>query len=267
MRVVVSFAFIAIVLVLAPLAISIYGFAQGQPGMGRYALAFAVVCALVLWVGYETRLRRHTSTGPLVHRPGGPDTAALEIPYSTRIYTGYLLVMTAVALVFVMAAVDSFASDDPGRVGGGYVYGGVAMLFGSLPALMATGRFRRGYLRLTPEGAYQRGWTFESFLRWSSIVAVLPKYADCPVIVVVAEDDAPWQRRQITRLWRQDRLPKVKRQDGNGLVPMLDIPGKFLSVDPTLVYYLLGFYLTNPSARVELGSESAVRRARSGALG
>ncbi|WP_216212596.1 hypothetical protein [Amycolatopsis aidingensis] len=259
-QVVLAFAFGAIVLVMAPVAISIYGFQHDRPGMGRYALAFAVLGALILWVGYETRLRKHTSTEVVRnHR------SALEIPYSSRLHAGYGLLFGAIALVFVLATVDSVTTDGFG--GAAVVFGAVVLIFASLPALMATGRLARGYLRLTPEGIYQRGWTFESFLRWSDLRTVIPKYTDCPRIVVVAEEDAPWQRRQITRLWRQDRLPKVRRADGNGLVPMLDIPGKFLAVDPTLVYHLVGYYLTNPAARPELASESAVQRARSGAFG
>lgn len=48
---------------------------------------------------------------------------------------------------------------------------------------------------------------------------------------------------------------------------MIDIPGKFLAVDPTLVYHLVGFYLRNERARAELGTDHALERARTGALG
>ncbi|SFA84564.1 hypothetical protein SAMN05216266_101807 [Amycolatopsis marina] len=72
---------------------------------------------------------------------------------------------------------------------------------------------------------------------------------------------------QITRLWRQDRLPDVPRQDRQGTVPMIDIPGGFLAVDPLLVYHLAGFYLENRQARAVLGTEQAVHRARTQAFG
>ncbi|GAB3504681.1 hypothetical protein GCM10027521_59990 [Amycolatopsis cihanbeyliensis] len=252
-----AIALLGVVLVLAPLAVAVHSIGAGRFGAGRYCLAVAVIGALVVWMGYETRLRRRTSTQPITHHRG--DDGALEIPYSARVYAGYGLITGGLTLLLVLAVIDSVAGGTPG---GAYVFGVLALVFGSLPALMATGRFRRGYLRLSPEGLHQRGWTFESFLPWSTVLGVTPRYVGCPIIVVVADEYAPWQRRQFTQLWRQDRLPEVRRKDGKGLVPMIAVPGKFLSVDPTLVYYLLGFYLANPGMRAELATDSAVRRAR-----
>ncbi|WP_216212592.1 hypothetical protein [Amycolatopsis aidingensis] len=254
--VVATIVSLTVVLVLAPLAVAVHSLGAGRFGTGRYCLAIAVIGGLLVWVGYETRLRRHTATSPITHHPDGG--GALEIPYSARIYAGYGLVMGGLTALFGMAVVDSATGGAPG---GAYVFGVLALVAGSLPALMALGRFRRGYLRLSPDGLHQRGWTFESYLPWSAVLGVAPRYADCPIIVVVAEEDAPWQRRQVTQLWRPDRLPEVRRKDGKGLVPMIAVPGKFLAVDPTLVYYLLGLYLANPGMRAELATESAVRRA------
>jgi hypothetical protein len=37
-----------------------------------------------------------------------------------------------------------------------------------------------------------------------------------------------------------------------------------MEIDPNLLYWLLKFYVENPAARGELGTDAAVRRARSG---
>ncbi|WP_116044407.1 hypothetical protein [Amycolatopsis palatopharyngis] len=260
-----AFGFSVALLVIAPLGIGLYYLSIGSSAGGRYALAFAALGALVAWLGYETRLRQRKPVEAVTNVRTEDGRGALRIPYSSQIYYGYGLLMGGIALVFVMAAVESVSDSVFG--GAFFVFGLLALFFASMPLLMTTGRFDRGYLRLSPEGIYQRGWTFESFLPWDRVIGVFPRYSDGPQIVVVAEDDTPWQRRQITRLWRQDRLPKVQRQDRQGPVPLIDIPGKFLAVDPTLVYHLVGFYLANERARAELGTEQAVHRAQTQAFG
>lgn len=266
-RYALALGFTLLVLVLAPLGIAGYYLSIGSSVESRYALAFAGLGAIAAWVGYETRLRRTTSVEAIANVPARDGSAGLQIPYSSRIYYGYGALMGWIALAFLMAAMDAFSSDDATLTGAGYVFVVLASVFASLPLLMAGGKFGKGHVRLSPEGIYQRGWTFESFLPWTSVIGVFPRYSDNPQIVVVAEDDTPWQRRQITRLWRQDRLPAVQRQDRQGPVPMIDIPGKFLAVDPTLVYHLVGFYLKNEWARAELGTERALRRAEAGTFG
>jgi hypothetical protein len=262
-----AFGFSVALLVLAPLGIGAYYLSIGSSTGARYALAFAALGALVSWLGYETRLRRRKPAESITNVRTEEGRCALRIPYSSQMYYGYGLLMGGIALVFVMAAVDSLGDAGPSFGGAFYVFGLLALFFASMPLLMATGRFGRGYLRLSPDGIHQRGWTFESFLPWDGVLGVFPRYSDSPQIVVVAEDDTPWQRRQITRLWRQDRLPNVQRRDRQGPAPMIDVPGKFLAVDPTLVYHLIGFYLANERARTELGTEQAVERARTQAFG
>ncbi|PRX44334.1 hypothetical protein B0I33_112212 [Prauserella shujinwangii] len=263
--VVAAFAFVAVVLVLVPVALALYYFRNGRQATGGYSLALAVIALLVLWVGYETRFRGHTSTDSIGSRGTDDGRAGLEIPYSASLYRGYGALMTAIALLFATAAGHALTVPGTGYANSGYLFAALAAVFASFPALMATGRFARGRVLLTPEGIHQRGWTFESFLRWQDVVGIYPTYRDCPVVVVRATDNAAWRRRQITRLWRQDRLPGTRR--GEREVPMIVIPGKFLSADPVIVYHLLGYYLEHADARAELGTEAAVRRARAAAFG
>ncbi|WP_134046191.1 hypothetical protein [Amycolatopsis arida] len=253
-----------VVLVVAPLVLAGFFATRGQPVVARYCLAVALVGLLATWLGYETRIRRFHDADAVTSSRLDDGSRQLEIPYSRNIYLGYAALMGTIALVFLVATVDAAWSGDGERARGAYLWAPLALVFGSLPVLMATGRFARGHLRLSPDGVHQRGWTFESFLPWSGIVGAWPRYADGPVVVLVGDPDTPWQRRSFTRLWRQDRLPDVK--DRGRTVPTIVIPGKFLAVDPVLVYHLLGYYLERPAARVELGTEAAVRRARAAAF-
>ncbi|TWE23971.1 hypothetical protein FHX69_5275 [Prauserella muralis] len=261
-RYTIALAVNAVLFVLAPLAIALVLLSRDNARAAFYSVAAAVLGSLICWVGYETRLRRRTRTDPIVLHESGDGSRSLEVPYSSRLFLGYAALTGAFAAVFTVAAFHAAASPD--HTNGAIVWAAVAVLFASLPALMLTGRFALGRIRLSPEGLYQRGWTFESFIPWSGINGVFPRHTDSPIVVVVGDENAPWQRRQITRLWRQDRLPKVR--SGQREVPMIVIPGKFLSVDPVLLYHLLGYYLENPGARAELGTEAGLRRARAAAF-
>jgi hypothetical protein len=145
---------IDIFLTIAPTAISMHFARQGETGSAAHFLAFAFLCALILWIGHEMRFRPRRS------------------------------------------------GDDP--------------------------------IRITEESA---------------------------------ATGAPWERKQPTKLWRQDRLPRIPSDDDNqGYKPAIHIEGKYLAADPALVLTILTFYWKNPDARTELNTESALRRARSGAF-
>lgn len=177
-RYVLALGFSLVVLVLAPLGIAAYYLSIGSSAGSRYAVAFAGLGAIISWVGYETRLRRTTSVESIANVYAQDGSAALQIPYSPRIYYGYGVLMGWIALAFVMAAMDSFGSEDGTFTGAGYVFGALALVFASLPLLMAGGGFGKGYVQLSPEGVYQRGWTFESFLPWTGVIGVFPRYSD-----------------------------------------------------------------------------------------
>ncbi|MDV6012954.1 hypothetical protein [Haloechinothrix sp. LS1_15] len=141
--------------------------------------------------------------------------------------------------------------------------GCVAAIFLSFPLLLVTGRYGRGYVLVTQHGVFQRGWTFWSYLPWSAVESISAIQTDGPDIVIFANDDAPWEREQLTKLWRQDRLPELTLEDGYSLKPTMVIQGKFLEADPALVLAMLGYYANDPKARAELGSQRALDRARS----
>lgn len=258
---------IGVFLVLLPvlMAVSMYG--EGKDATGHYLLGFSAIGTLVSWLGFETRMRlRRSGAGTLATAYGDDNTSGVKIPYSIRVYVSYILTMGAIAAFFAIAAVHTFVGAEAGSRGVGFVWSAVALLFASFVVRVATGRFARGYLLVSPNGIHQRGWTFESFLPWSGIIGISAVQTDSPDILVLASDDTPWHRRQVTRLWRQDKLPTIASDNGLDVKPAIHIEGKFLSSDPALVMELLTYYAEHPEARAELGTEAALQRARTAAF-
>lgn len=127
----------------------------------------------------------------------------------------------------------------------------VALFFASFFVLVALGRIRRGRIILAADGIYQEGRSFESFLPWDSFVGIKAGYNGTREVLVVAYSNASWRKRQLAGPWKLDKLPPV---------PMIEIDTFHLAVDPTLVYHLVRFYVENPHAREELGTETVMRR-------
>lgn len=220
-------------------------------------MALAVLGALILWIGVESRLRVRRAGAEQIttsHESGRP---GLKIPYSLRIHVLITALMTALALVFLLAAVDSAGT------GGVYFWGALAAIFVSFPLLLLRGTYTLGYLLLTPDGVLQRGWTFRSFLPWTGIDMIHPVQTDGPDILITARDDTPWERAQLTRIWKADKPASISSDDGHGHKPAIHIPGKYLGADPALVLATLVFYGQHPEARSELGTEAAPQRVQS----
>ncbi|WP_199434005.1 hypothetical protein [Qaidamihabitans albus] len=157
-------------------------------------------------------------------------------------------------LLVALFAVGAFDATGGGRI----ALGGVAAALSGYFVLVALGRVARGRIERSPEGIYQRSWSFEVFLPWRGVVRLAPRGEDGQAIYVVGFGNAPWHRRRFVNLGRKDRPLTT---------PGIHIPGNVLAVDPALVYHLLGYYLDNAAARAELGTEAALRRARAAAFG
>ncbi|GAA5117940.1 hypothetical protein [Haloechinothrix salitolerans] len=254
-----SLAVIAVLLVVAPLGVAALLYSEQNDGGARYAVAVAVLGALILWIGVESRLRlRRNGTEPITEADINGHRG-LKIPYSRRIHILITVLMSAFALIFVMAAVDS--ADD-----GSYFWGALAVLFGSFPILLLRGKYALGYVLVTSEGVLHRGWTFRSFLPWSGIDMIHPMQTDGPDILITARDETPWEPVQLTRLWRADKPVEIPSDDGRGRKPAIHIPGKYLAADPAIVLAVLVYYGKHPEARTELASGAALRRVQSAAF-
>jgi len=115
------------------------------------------------------------------------------------------------------------------------------------------GKLRRGYVALSPDGVYHRGWAFRADAPWDGIISVEAAELDGPLIhVIVTTDGGAWIERT-SRLWKQEEL---------AFAPSLAIRGRWLSVDPALLYHALRYYHTHPEACPELASPAGVQRLR-----
>lgn len=249
----VTLAGLSLIMILA-LIIAVYLLVSGQSAMAAIALLFAISFSGILVLGIDGRLRvRKADASSLSTRVDRDGRHALSIPYSAIQFSGYLVVMTGFAVMFLVGAIGGVL--DPSIAdGGAAVFALIGLFFVSFPVLVLSGSFARGHILVSPDGVYQRGWTYEAYLPWSSITTVQPERFDGPEVWAIAnEHDQQWQSRQITRLWRQDRVPAH---------PMIRISGKDIGTDLVLVYYLLGFYLLHPQNRAELGTDAALDRAR-----
>jgi hypothetical protein len=181
------------------------------------------------------------------------DEPALVIPYSRGLATTYVLVCaTTLALLLVIGVVSALVG------GTGIVVAVVCLGFvgylGWTVAEMARHKLRAGAIALTPQGVRHRSWTFDSYLPWDQVVSVSAGLLDGQLITLAAFDNVHPMFHRRSRLWRQ---PEYR------LAPHTAIRGMYLAVDPALALHTLRFYHENPAARVELGTDAAVRRVRS----
>lgn len=242
------------VLAVLTFAVSGYAYAELETSYAKAAVMFGLVLLGVLVLGVDGRLRtRKPTVATLSNTLASDGKPALRLPYSAVQFAGYLFVMTIIGVGLLAWAVLAALDARTVSVGMALIAVG-ALIFLSHPALVVAGKFARGQILVTSDGIYQRGWTFESYLPWSSVTVIQPEVLEGPQMRVIANAHDPhWQRRQVTRLWRQDRVPEH---------PMIRIPAKDIATDPVLVYHLLGFYYLNPDRRAELGTPAAIERAR-----
>jgi hypothetical protein len=234
-----------------------FGFvAIGKPGGLKYALLFAAILLLTAVLGYRTKSRHGGGDIRTVRFDGKPGS---EVRYSSFAFWAQVVLIALLAAVFLLAAFDFYLSIPRGDVtapqAAAIVFGLIGLGLASLPVLVAAGRLRRGKLVLSQEGIHQRGWAFSSFLPWESFAGVKAVYNGRPYVLVIAYSNAPWERRQIVKFWKVDKLPPA---------PMIEVNCLSMAIDPNLLYWLLKFYVENPAARAELGTEAVIQRAQSG---
>ncbi len=253
-RYVAAFVFVTILgTALIPVGV---GFAAiGKAGAVKYALLLAAFFLLIAAYTFVTRIRpQHRETDiALTTHSGSPAT---EIRYSQAQFVIIVALVTCMAAVFTFAAVDyAFAADNAAASPvAATLCGLAAAFFLSFLLLVLLGRLRRGRILLSEQGIHQEGRAFTSFLPWDAFVGVKPAHNGLMAeVLVVASANAPWERRQHGSVWKLDKLPPV---------PMIEIDTTVIAVDRNLIYHLVRYYVENPSARPELGTQASVQRAR-----
>jgi hypothetical protein len=259
----VKYRLMLIVMVLLALLCVPVGFtfvAIDKPGGVKYCLLFGVLLLTIAAFAYVTRVRpKHGEEDIVTAELDG--RRVTELRYSSLGFGALVLMMVCVTAFVLLAAVDFYFSI-PGEVtaplGATVVFGLIGLFLASFLVLVATGRIQRGKLVLSQRGIHQRGWTFSSFLPWESFAGMKASFdGQVEYVLVVAYANAPWEKRQIVKFWKIDKLPPV---------PMIAINCLSLAIDPNLVYWLVKFYVENPPARVELGTEAAIQRVRARAF-
>ncbi|WP_156721126.1 hypothetical protein [Mycobacterium sp. Root135] len=221
----------------------------GNPVGLLYSALFAVIMSLVAALGVAMRDQRRNLARAL-RTVSVNGSSATEILYSPRQFALLVALMTALAGTCVIGAVHLYLSQ------GMPVASALLAVFGLLgatfPVSALGGRIRRGALALSEHGVSQRGWSFESSLRWTDVAGVKAAYNGHPVILLIGYTNAQWTPRYTTLLWRIDRLPPV---------PMIEVDCRKFDVDCYALFDYLACYAENADLRSELGTSAAVTRA------
>ncbi|MPZ00574.1 MAG: hypothetical protein GEU97_21885 [Actinophytocola sp.] len=251
----VSLAFVAM-LSLGSIVVGFGFVAIGKPGALKYALLFALLFALIAAYSYVTRMRprHHERDIMLTEHEGSPAT---ELRYSGTSFAILVALTICMTAIFGVASVDYFFAGEtiPASELAGALTGAAALFCASFVALVVLGNINRGRVVLSQRGIYHRGRAFESFMPWEVFAGAKAAYNGTPEVLVIAYSNAPWQKRQTSKVWKIDKLPPV---------PMIEIDCPNLAIEPSLVYHLVKFYVDNPSARGELGTDASIQRARVG---
>ncbi len=233
-----------------------FGFiAIGKAGAFKYSLLFAALFLLTAAFGFVTRLRpRHREEDiAITVYEGRPAT---EIRYSQSAFTIMALLMTCAAAICALGALDFLTAteDVPAAPVGAALCGLAAVFFLSFLVFVLAGRLQRGRVVLAPQGIFQRGRAFSSFLPWEAFAGIKAAYNGTPEVLVIAYANVAWEKRQLGGVWKLDKLPPV---------PMIEVDTIALAVDPNVVYQFMRFYVENPAARAELGTDASLQRVRS----
>lgn len=231
------------------------GFAAiGRPAAVRYAMLLAALLLLAVAFGLVTRVLPKQRLDDVALTVYG-DSPATEIRYSQAAFAITAALMACLTTICAMGAFDfAFATQDVPAAPIASILLGLGALFSvSFFAFAALGRVKRGRIVLSRRGIHQHGRAFSSFLEWESLVGVKATHNGVPEVLVIADAQARWERHQHGGVWKLDKPPPV---------PMIEVDTTMLAVDPTLVYHLLRFYVENPAARTELGTETSLRRVR-----
>ncbi len=209
-------------------------------------------------VVYLSRGRRPGASRLAVREVAELGEPGIVLPYSSALGWGYVVTGAYCLLFFGLIAAGGLANS-----GSAWTPLSVVLLVAALLVCgyllwcgveLTRGWVAVGFVALTKSGIYHRSWAMRSYLPWADVVAVVPADARGPLVqVMVAANTTGWVQGT-SWAWRQGEL---------AFAPHLAVQGRFLAVDPELLYRALRFYHENPETRAELGGETALRRVAS----
>ncbi|MGH3907487.1 MAG: hypothetical protein ACRDTE_25415 [Pseudonocardiaceae bacterium] len=215
-----------------------------------------MIPALLFLVLTRVGLRKRTASAVSYDEVRGFAERGVQIPYSFPVVAIYWTLGALALLFFLSIMVASALILADGRIALDSFFLFVAGLGVSIYLLWFVldglrGKLARGVIALTPTGVYHRSWSFQSYAPWDSVMDVHAAEADGPLIeLLVTANGGSWHERTSV-LWRQEEW---------SLAPHLAIRGRWLSVDPALLYHALRYYHAHPEARLELGTPAGAQR-------
>lgn len=223
----------------------------------KYLLIFGLLIATTVVIGFDSRVRLRKGGGKKIRTAtDSQGRPATRVPYSWIAFAGSSLLMALLVAIFAAATYDFASSLGTGEskapLGAALAFGAIGLFFATYFIQVIRKKISLGQLLLTPQGLEHRGWGYESRLPWNGVMHVSTLNGDGPEVWIRGSDNQVEQRRT-AKLWGG----KPPRSAG------IAIQGKSLGVDPALFYYMVNYYLTQPDARAELGTDSAIQRAKS----
>jgi hypothetical protein len=86
-----AIGFIGLLVPALAMALSIYGFTSGSTAEGAYTLAFAAICVLIGWVGYQARFNSRSAGGETLLLADEPEQDVLGADVVVLEGSGFLL--------------------------------------------------------------------------------------------------------------------------------------------------------------------------------
>ncbi|MGH3902959.1 MAG: hypothetical protein ACRDTE_01980 [Pseudonocardiaceae bacterium] len=253
------------VAVLAIAVGGVVGWMTGDSSGVVFLLATPIlVVAAGGWLSVNVRGRNRRSSNITLAHVSRLDQSATVVPYSRGLYVAYLLWPAAVMIFFLpiflvtlLDVLDGSVVRDAATVVI-LVLGGVAVVYALWFAFdLLSSRWSRGLVALSPEGVYHRSVVFRSYFPWEAVTEISAIDNNGPFIAMGVRDGADSWFERTSRLWRQEEL---------AFAPHMAVRGRWLSVDPAIVYYALIYYRDHPVARRELDTTVGADRLRSGSF-
>ncbi|WP_143544805.1 hypothetical protein [Rhodococcus sp. 06-221-2] len=210
---------------------------EGMVGSALSTLGFAVFCvstAAFAWTNMPS-----LETGSDVRR---------WVQGSTVRYNpvGLRLLVVIVSSLSTCTIAMGFTSG-----GAGWLLAAMGLSLASFLIPILLRWIRNGYLELSDDGIRHRGWAFDLLVPWVDIRDTAVVVESYPMVLVRVDELAKMNRRFTTLLWRIELMSEGQ---------YIELDCRRFDIHPVALEQWIRFYIDNPEARVELGTDAAAKR-------
>lgn len=232
--------------------VGVVGFGDGQPQVLGFGILISVLFALaaVYHLLHAVRPQHRPRDVYLTrNRDGAPVTRILRSPILFHLRTA---IMAGLTVLFAASAVDHYLTQGTAGILGTLIYALIAAFFASYLLAVATKGLQPGFVDFSPQGIFNRGWSFEAHMPWRHVLTVQAEHDKShPQVLVIGDPEKEWKYDYTVRLWRVDRLT---------VVPMIDIDTRKFRVPADVLHTVFAHYFDTPAARTELGTQVSIER-------